>query len=134
MLFSGSMLDGLSTRQRAKLVNQYSLGLGSPTAPVIFIGSEHAYSLEDTLPFSLEAVGLTILWLCGGKTDITTRISGMEWGSDVPFHIHPNALYRSTRPNEASTLGRCWRISLRWRLASLTGGSCCQASDPVWAT
>jgi hypothetical protein len=92
--FNESMLQSLSLYNRAKLINQYSLGLGSALAPVIFVGTEHAYDLTDTLPFTLEAVGLTILWLCGGKPEVTTKISGIPWVYDVPFHIHPNALYR----------------------------------------
>lgn len=94
MAFHSRMLEELSLQDREMLINQSSLGLGSATAPVIFVGSEHAYNLRDSLPYSLEAVGLTILWLCGGRADVTSRLSGNPWPHSVPFHVHPNALYR----------------------------------------
>ena len=94
LAFHHSLLAALPPHKREPLINQYSLGLGSDTAKVIFIGTEHAYNLETTVPFALEAVGLSILWLCGGTPKVTSKIAGQPWGYGVPFHIHPNALYR----------------------------------------
>jgi hypothetical protein len=40
------------------LVNQFSLGLGSPEAKIIVVGTEHAYDLEhDVANFCLESCG-----------------------------------------------------------------------------
>ncbi len=59
--FNESMLQCLSLNNRAKVINPYSLGLGSPSAPMIFAGAEHAYDITDTMTLTVEAVGLTIV-------------------------------------------------------------------------
>jgi len=92
--FSQKMLRAIPVSDREYLINQYSLGLGASDAPVIFVGTEHAYNLTDTIPLALEAIGSTALWLSDGHTDLTSKLLGSPWQYPVPFHIHPNALYR----------------------------------------
>lgn len=94
MTFRHELLASLPPHQREPLINQYSLGLGSDRSRVIFIGTEHAYNLDNVVPFALEACGLSILRLCGGKAEVVSRIAGEPWPHKAQFHIHPNVLYR----------------------------------------
>jgi len=94
LTFHHELLASLPSSQREPLINQYSLGLGSDQSKVIFIGTEHAYNLDNDVPFALEACGLSILWLCGGKAKVISRIAGVPWPHKAPFHVHPNVLYR----------------------------------------
>jgi len=94
MPFNGNMVSELTEAEREPLVNQYALGLGRANAPVVFIGTEHAYDLKRILPLNLEGIGLTLQWLCDGKEDVIEKIGAISWPHPVPFHIYPNLQYR----------------------------------------
>jgi len=96
--------------ERSNLINQSSLGLGSPTASTLIVGQEHAYDLDKLENLALEACGLTVLWLCGGSADIAAKLSGLR--ATRAFNLHPADYY----PEQPS--GHTWRYVAKILVAS----------------
>lgn len=95
------LLEKVPRAERGKLINQSSLGLGSPRARIVIVGQEHAYDLDDIEKLAVEGCGLTALWLCGGAKDVTAKISGLS--GRRRFTLHPGDYY----PDPDS--GHTWR-------------------------
>lgn len=110
------LLQRIPRDERGKLINQSSLGLGSPIAPILIVGQEHAYDLDDIENLALEACGLTVLWLCGGSADIATKLSGLR--ATRSFNLHPADYY----PERSS--GHTWR-----NVARIIGASGCDFGE-----
>ena len=48
------LLEKVPRAERGKLINQSSLGLGSPRARIVIVGQEHAYDLDDIEKLAVE--------------------------------------------------------------------------------
>jgi hypothetical protein len=106
------LLQRIPRDERGSLINQSSLGLGSPTAPILIVGQEHAYDVDTLENLALEACGLTVLWLCGGRADIAAKLSGLC--ATRAFNLHPADYY----PEQPS--GHTWHY-----VAKILGASGC---------
>jgi hypothetical protein len=87
----------LLREHRPLFVNQWELGLGRDDSSVVVLGAEHAYELNqdmDLVNFCTESIGSGVVWLCGGRKDVTRALSGGVVTEARPFHIHPNDHYR----------------------------------------
>jgi hypothetical protein len=90
------LLDRVPVEERPFLINQSSLGLGRQDADLLIVGQEHAYDLTDTANLALEGCGLTVLWLCGGRSDVAVRFSAAN--RPRPFTVYPNDYYPNRSP------------------------------------
>lgn len=53
-----------------RFVNEWAPGLGNPDAPIIAMGTEHAYTIAtDSINFTLENCAIHALWLAEGGPD-----------------------------------------------------------------
>ena len=92
--FTTRSLKGLSGAERELLVNQWSLGVGNPSAPVIVMGTEHAYDVNGDWPAGLavESCANAILWLADDRGPLAAHIEDdRTWTSarDRGYHRHP---------------------------------------------
>lgn len=93
--FSLREVEQLAIHERVQLLNQYELGLGRDDAPILVVGTEHAYELgrvHDLPNFTLESCANQVLWLCGGSPDIVRALTAgrVRPASGRPHHIYPN--------------------------------------------
>lgn len=93
VVVSVAVLSRLTTPERAVLLNDSALGLGSDGTEVVVIGTEHGYDLhlDQNLPnFCLEACANAVLWLTGGKQDIVSALTNGVVATERPHCIYPN--------------------------------------------
>jgi len=97
---------------RSLFVNQWELGLGCDSAPILVLGAEHAYEpADDTnlVNFCLESIGSGVVWLTSGAAAITQALSDGAVCAGRPFHVHPNDYYHvgdeHTWANLATAIG-----------------------------
>ena len=82
--FTKALLEPIGAEERQRLfVNHWTLGLGSQDAPVVVMGTEHAFGIEDTETFALDNCASAILWLSNA-------------GPDMVAHLTQNAAYKIT--------------------------------------
>lgn len=110
--FDTGALERLSATDRRRLLNQFALGLGRDDAPVVVMGTEQAFELDeraDLVNFCLENIASHIVWLAHGDSSVVSALSQNQVVSSVdrPFHIHPNDHYQE---GGGHTWGRLARV------------------------
>lgn len=105
------------------LLNQWQLGYGRDDAPVISIGTEHAYELRPLdrhkRPMDVGLAEITIeclvaaIWLCNSRPDVLTRMLSAPWwnwqadfSEARPYHVYTADYYRTAPRATWPTLGR----------------------------
>ncbi len=97
LMFSVTDLRTLDLDAREALLNQYALGFGRDDAPIVVMGTEHAYELDhedELVNFCLESCCGAVMWACGGSGELVRRLSGGDVDIERPFHIHPNDYFQ----------------------------------------
>jgi hypothetical protein len=117
--FSASSLRHVTAPDRAALIDQWSLGLGRDDAPVVVVGTEHAYDLDDQglSTFAVEGCSLSVLWLCGSKREVVVKIAERpEWadGERGPFHFYPNDYHRVQDWRSGNHTWKCLAKVMAW--------------------
>lgn len=132
--FTRELVSGLPSEERPVLINQYSLGLGNPEAPVIVMGTEHAYKLDNFADVMRERWGLeslalenccsALVWLADADSAMVAHIcSNAKYATQRrSFHRHPSD-YSDRVPS-----GHTWRWVARCVGAALadSGDYCYQ--------
>jgi hypothetical protein len=94
-----------------ELMNPWAVGLGTPSAPVLVLGSEPGYTL-DSPEFLLEGLLLQALWLADAPVELAAAALECPAWSGLPFQRYPNDFYRapllSTWGGLAALLSRAW--------------------------
>lgn len=117
-------------------VNHYQLGYGRDDAPVLSIGTEHAYQLLVRNPDGTHKdVGLreitiesacSLYWLTGSRPDVVLKVGACpEWhwrrpfDETWPYHVYTAVYHRVGGGGTWSTIGRgvlqagdAWRLAL----------------------
>jgi hypothetical protein len=105
------------------LLNQWQLGYGRDDAPVIAVGTEHAYELRPPdrhkHPMDVGLAEITAeclvaaIWLCNSRPDVLTRMllaPWWNWQADFaearPYHVYTADYYRTGSRATWPTLGR----------------------------
>jgi len=110
--FTASMLhEPASQDDGRQFVNQWSLGLGEPLAPVIVMGTEQAYEPDNLEGLALESCGSPILWLLDGGADVAAHLAGLpEYGAGNrrPYQRHPSDYYPIARRHTWNCVASAW--------------------------
>lgn len=120
MLCNGGTLDSIPESEVRLFVNQWTLGLGSPEAPVIVMGTEHAYETTDPdylASLLLESCASAIMWLCNLGSDFVAHICRDPSYGDPgfrPYHLSPIDYYQAP--------GRRLRGNYTWKCVAAAVG------------
>ena len=123
--FTTRSLKDLSSAERELLVNQWSLGVGNPSARVIVMGTEHADDVNGDWPAGLavESCANAILWLADDRGPLAAHIADdRTWASarGRGYHRHPYDYYRVGG-------GHTWRV-----VAKVAGASFDRLGDETY--
>jgi hypothetical protein len=139
MPFTFESLAKLNSDDKASLHNPYLIGYGDPSAPLIIVGTEHAFEfdhprLRGPSPdacFAMADCALHALWLADGgerSGELAERLSGQKpAGPDIlAGHRHP---YEFLYPIPA---GHMWRRLSH--MITATGIALQQGAAPRWGS
>jgi hypothetical protein len=133
--FTWDLMQQVPLNQADDFTNHYQLGYGRDDAPVISMGTEHAYQLLVKNPDgSLRDVGLremaaecgcVLYWLTASRPDIASKLLGSpDWHWRRPFtigwpyHIYTAEYHRVGGGGTWATIGRgLLRAGDNWRRA-----------------
>jgi hypothetical protein len=113
--FTAALLERCDRNERAALVNQWSLGIGHDGAPVIVMGTEHAYDVEQTAGLALESCGSALLWLADDGPDLARWIAhDQRWVGNAgrAYHRHPSDQYPVAAGHTWPTVSHVLRVAL----------------------
>lgn len=133
--FSWEVMSRVPLLDADIFTNHYQLGYGRDDAPVVSIGTEHAYQLLVRDPDgSYRDVGLreitiesacALYWLTDSRPDVTFKLNGCpEWrwrrqfSNSCPYHIYTAEYHRVGGGGTWATIGRgVLQAGDSWRLA-----------------
>jgi hypothetical protein len=121
--FSWDVMSRVPLQDADGFTNHYQLGCGRDDAPVISVGTEHAYQLLVRNPDgTYRDVGLreitiesacALYWLTGSRPDVTLKLNDCpEWNwrrpfsSTWPYHIYTAEYHRVSGGGTWATIGR----------------------------
>jgi len=115
--FAAAMLARCDANDRATLVNQWALGIGNDAAPVIVMGTEHAYDVDKSpAGLALESCASVLLWLADGGPELARWIAQDDtWVKGTggrAYHRHPSDHYRVASGQTWSTVARVLGVPL----------------------
>jgi len=103
--FTRTLLETVPDDDWPLFLNEYGLGLGNPSGPIVVMGTEHAYNLaefkgekerSDALEsLALESCGSAILWLANAGIDLAQHLAANRWEACQierrarPYQRHP---------------------------------------------
>jgi hypothetical protein len=104
------LIAGLSAPERAALINQANVGFGRENAPVIVMGTEPAYSLDNHQSLATECYGLAPIRLAGGRAEIVSHIADdASWrGQHRAYHLYPDDYLQVHQPTRKQ--GHTWPV------------------------
>lgn len=126
-------MAGAETTDAEFIINHWQLGYGRDDAPVISIGTEHAYELmprlRDSVPTDVGLAEITmecvaaVLWLCLSRPDVLQTIAAAPWwrwahgfSASRPYHIYTGDYYKVAPRSTWPTIGRdVLRGGAEWR-------------------
>lgn len=127
-------IERLTCPEKLSLLNPFSLGLGSPTAPVIAVGTEHAYDLCSLENLVLEGYSLTALWQHDVGADVAgTLAERQDWRRSPlrPFHLHPTDYYPISSGHTWSKLARLLSLTGVPALTATTTRNLCDCAHQI---
>ena len=133
--FSWEVMSQVPLQDADHFINHYQLGHGRDDAPVVSIGTEHAYQLLVRNPdgtyrnvglreITMES-GCALFWLTGSRPDVIAKVSACpEWrwrrpfDESWPYHIYPAEYHKAGGGGTWNTIGRgVLQAGDSWRLA-----------------
>jgi hypothetical protein len=114
--FTASLLDQCESDDRAALINQWSLGMGSDAAPTIVMGTEHAFNVDNnSAGLALESCGSALLWLHDGGAELAAWVAqDSKWvrTDRRSYHRHPHDHYTVPAGHTWPTVARVLSVPL----------------------
>ena len=119
LTFTPELMKDVEASEAEPFLNQYTLGWGRDSAPVIAVGTEEAY--EPTAQnYGLWNCSCSVIWLSGGRADVMRRLFGFPKDSGTGDLSQPRcANIHYSDWERAPSAGHTWGC-----LAKILVGSC----------
>lgn len=117
--FTPELMRDVEASEAKPFVNEYTLGWGRDSAPVIVIGTEEAYE-PSKQNLGLWNCSCSVIWLSGGRSDVIRQLLGFPEGNVRTDDLEPRCANIHYSDWAASpSAGQTWGC-----LAKVLVGSC----------